>query len=363
MAFDPISWALGFGATQVARNLLNKLFSKDLRESLAAVGDEWSCNLPHVIATPASALLESDELGPEREKLQIRLYLHNQVPDESLWFGALFEAWKERKRALSGGSNEFFQQDEASAGGHLKNLAKALALACTKERELFQVSALTHLEKIASDTANIENKIDSTTSSILNQIKEINLPKPRAINRNYICQLLENPHICHGQGLMELNSLLLIDAPSSKIAGRIRKHKSWVGAEGGTLEQARYVPPGPDNLPATVANFVGKWSDSPTPFKSSNTSEICFAMAQFHHELVSIHPFEDGNGRVARVLTEYQAKHLLFFKGAFQLKHDGAYLAALALADDGNCDDFASLLEEKVQLAAEESDQRIQGGD
>ena len=40
-----------------------------------------------------------------------------------------------------------------------------------------------------------------------------------------------------------------------------------------------------------------------TPCHFSTVSALAFAMAVVHVELVLIHPFRDGNGRVARILS------------------------------------------------------------
>jgi len=65
--------------------------------------------------------------------------------------------------------------------------------------------------------------------------------------------------------------------------------------------------------------------------------------AKFHHRLVSIHPFANGNGRHARLITDLLlAEHGLnaFTWGEGDLVHAGEvrekYLAALRAADRGN---------------------------
>jgi cell filamentation protein len=40
-----------------------------------------------------------------------------------------------------------------------------------------------------------------------------------------------------------------------------------------------------------------------TPCRSSNDVEIAEALAEVHGELILVHPFRDGNGRLARLLT------------------------------------------------------------
>jgi hypothetical protein len=349
MPFDPITWGLGFGASQATKKLLEHLFNSDIRTQLSKVADEWSESLPQGISTPAEVVFGINDTGPARERLQLRLILHNQVPDETLWFNALYEAWIIRKEELKEQGNGFLQQSETDASKHLKELASALTLTCKKQSELFQVSALTHLEAIASKTDDIDRNVGITMSAVLNHLDNIAF-RPQLINQRAITQLLENPHHCHGQGLMELNSLLLIDEPSTVISGRIRKTLSWVGAPNTTIEKARFVPPKPNVLPKLVADFVGKWSSDKSQFHSRDQDEVIAAMASFHYELVSLHPFEDGNGRVARVLTDYQAAHLLYHNEPFKLKTDDRYFSSLESADHGDITSFVSILKEKTEV-------------
>lgn len=74
------------------------------------------------------------------------------------------------------------------------------------------------------------------------------------------------------------------------------------------------------------------------------------AAARFHHRLVQIHPFPNGNGRHARIATDvfledyYDHKPIAWASG-FDLQADNArrtaYIAALRAADG---EDFAALL-------------------
>jgi len=68
-------------------------------------------------------------------------------------------------------------------------------------------------------------------------------------------------------------------------------------------------------------------------------------VARFHHRLVQIHPFPNGNGRHARLIADLllaDAGRAAFTWGAADLGADGgaraAYLAALRAADGGDYD-------------------------
>ena len=72
--------------------------------------------------------------------------------------------------------------------------------------------------------------------------------------------------------------------------------------------------------------------------------------ARFHHRLVKIHPFPNGNGRHARIMTDVILEKVLGVKpinwGATPLDKDGEhrqnYLQALRAADNN---DYRQLIE------------------
>lgn len=71
------------------------------------------------------------------------------------------------------------------------------------------------------------------------------------------------------------------------------------------------------------------------------------AAARFHHRMVQIHPFPNGNGRHARIATDIFLQHYfdhppIEWASGFNLQADGqrriAYIAALRAADRGEFD-------------------------
>ncbi len=56
-------------------------------------------------------------------------------------------------------------------------------------------------------------------------------------------------------------------------------------------------------IPRLMASFEKEALRTYTPCRGKNTEEIIHALAVVHAELVLIHPFREGNGRVARMLA------------------------------------------------------------
>lgn len=66
----------------------------------------------------------------------------------------------------------------------------------------------------------------------------------------------------------------------------------------GTVVVGKHIPPYPQNLP----NFLTRFDEAYESNKLSKTDRI-IASAAAHHRLLWIHPFYDGNGRVARLMS------------------------------------------------------------
>jgi cell filamentation protein len=90
-----------------------------------------------------------------------------------------------------------------------------------------------------------------------------------------------------------------------------RMHGLWLGNVYAWAGSYRRVNLSKDNFPfaaaAHIPMLMAEFEQAPlrqfTPCHFSNVSELAFALAVVHVELVLIHPFRDGNGRVARMLS------------------------------------------------------------
>ena len=77
--------------------------------------------------------------------------------------------------------------------------------------------------------------------------------------------------------------------------GKFRQDQVWIGFPGSTIRDAIFVPPPPDRLMDLFSDwerFMNEPSEMPPLVRC----------ALMHYQIEAIHPFEDGNGRIGRLL-------------------------------------------------------------
>lgn len=122
-------------------------------------------------------------------------------------------------------------------------------------------------------------------------------------------------------------------ASPSGTRGQLRAIQVFVGDP----NDPSFVPPPPEAVPELLVDLLRTWRTTYQSLTEANRDSIVSALADFHHRFVSIHPFLDGNGRVARVLTDQAASELLGVRVSSELVSDPTeYLAGLREADLGD---------------------------
>ena len=76
--------------------------------------------------------------------------------------------------------------------------------------------------------------------------------------------------------------------------GEFRRSQNWIGPPGATLNNAAFVPPAPDDLGTAIHELEIYLNDGDDP------PLVLAGLA--HAQFETIHPFQDGNGRVGRLL-------------------------------------------------------------
>lgn len=80
-----------------------------------------------------------------------------------------------------------------------------------------------------------------------------------------------------------------------KSPGEFRCSQNWIGGQGSTLKNARYIPPSPDDM-------IEAMSDLEKYINADDELDALIRAALIHYQFETIHPFLDGNGRVGRLL-------------------------------------------------------------
>lgn len=104
----------------------------------------------------------------------------------------------------------------------------------------------------------------------------------------------------------------------------------------------------PKDIIPQLQKLIARWNSNLAHTTSDNIDAQCEELAQFHHEFTLIHPFLDGNGRVARLITNEQASFLL--RREIRLNFEGAdYYQALRLADHRELGQLKNLIKHSIQ--------------
>jgi Fic family protein len=122
---------------------------------------------------------------------------------------------------------------------------------------------------------------------------------------------------------------------SDRQPGEFRKVQNWIGPPNSPIQQARYVPPPVPVMQEVLGEFekfIHEPSDRPA----------IIDIALMHYQFEAIHPFEDGNGRVGRLLIslllsekELLTQPLLYLSAYFE-RHSKEYAHLLLRVSQEN---------------------------
>lgn len=84
--------------------------------------------------------------------------------------------------------------------------------------------------------------------------------------------------------------------------------------------------------------------------KNKNINSIILA-TEFHYKFIRIHPFDDGNGRMARILMNFILMKHGYHPAIIKKETKEDYFKALRQADAGNIEPFVNYIAESVYLS------------
>lgn len=176
----------------------------------------------------------------------------------------------------------------------------------------------------------VQNLYEATQSTMAFLQKEIERSDKTNLNFPTIDLLTSKLTI---ENLCVIHKAILFETRGME-SGMLRQHQVWIGSS--NQKEARYVPPVPEDVSDLLQELLDSWNGKYEYLKASiNKEEILIAITDFHHQFLSIHPFLDGNGRIARFILSQQVAELLGINKQIILEDRTPYFKALTDADSG----------------------------
>lgn len=100
----------------------------------------------------------------------------------------------------------------------------------------------------------------------------------------------------------------------------------------------------PEEVPSKMKELMDWFNEN----MDSSTIPIASFLAELHHKFILVHPFDDGNGRVARLWMNYALMRLGYPPIVINSDDREGYISVLQKADVGNIDALAVYLGETL---------------
>jgi len=105
----------------------------------------------------------------------------------------------------------------------------------------------------------------------------------------------------------------------------------------------------PEETPAKMADLMDWYAEK---IEGADINPILIA-AEFHYKFITIHPFDDGNGRTARILMNFILMRSGYPPVIIKTEDKANYFAALQLADTGNVEAFVNYIAQNLVRSLE----------
>ncbi len=174
---------------------------------------------------------------------------------------------------------------------------------------------------------------------------------------NWVLEMIQSERPLTENFIRELHSLLLQDSykDSKNADGKIVPRKITSGKYKETPNHVETVTgeifyfASPEETPAKMYDLLN-WYKEKTEDKEVNPLLVA---AEFHYKFIRVHPFDDGNGRVARILMNFILMQFSFPPVIIKTEDKTNYFAALQLADAGNIEPFINYIATNLNRSLE----------
>ena len=93
-----------------------------------------------------------------------------------------------------------------------------------------------------------------------------------------------------------------------------------------------------------MSTLLMQWNRLAVDLAKQDPYSVTGAMASFHHRFLEVHPYPDGNGRIARAILDLQVRNFTLARSPLRLKSYVEYFLALKAADEGKLEPLTALL-------------------
>lgn len=197
------------------------------------------------------------------------------------------------------------------------------------------------------------NKFEDHKSSDIKEI--INYRHALLIAEQSVC---ERPL---SMSLMKELHAILMDSVrgEDKNPGEFRKEQNWIGKRGCSIEEARFVPPSVVVMISALENLE--------QFIASNFYDPLIQLAIVHAQFEIIHPFNDGNGRIGRMIIPlflFQKNVLqkpVFYLSEYLERNDTDYRdGLLSITENNNWEQWIIFFLNAIEIQAKKNSEKAQ---
>lgn len=204
------------------------------------------------------------------------------------------------------------------------------------------------LDDILDPELNTNTNLDA--ADVINYVKGVQYALERRNTLPLCNRLLREIHAVLMEGLRG----------DDKNPGEFRHSQNWIGPQGCSLKEARYIPPNVDDM-------LNAMSDLEKYINYGDEYNPLIRAALIHYQFETIHPFLDGNGRIGRLLillylieTDLLKKPVIYVS-YFMKKNQLEYYDRInEVRRTGNYEQWINFFLEAVSVAAKDAAQSIQ---
>ena len=199
------------------------------------------------------------------------------------------------------------------------------------------------ISPLTAKEASVSSKIEGTQSTV----SDVFLHEAGAVTRHsdiaevanyrtamqFAIRELENKKTISKHLIRSMHEILLKDTRHKGLLGTFRTGDVWIAKHAGDpIERAIYIPP--------EAHFVDDYVDDLLKYLKIGTESILVKAGIAHYQFEAVHPFEDGNGRIGRLLIPLVLHHnnllskpILYMSGYMEANRD-EYIDVLHSVDE-----------------------------